>query len=274
MEKFKLKKSISLATAQRWMKKLGYRWTMILTGQYIDGHEHINVMNYRQKVFLPLWMSIEEQTRRWTADFANEDGEWPCNRRTVVWFHDESTFYANDQWKLHWVHKDEKAIPCAKGEGASLMVADFVSANYGWLRSPDKTKEARVIFKAGINCEGYFMNEDILKQATMAMDILKEHYPDDDHDLVLHSQRVICQKAPRQSVHSGGLTYLYLIVMESRYISTVRQESLQESCSKRRFQWIMHSSKMAHHNSCTTQITMLHIQAASRAWLSFSKSTG
>jgi hypothetical protein len=64
------------------------------------------------------------------------------------------------------------------------MVADFISADYGWLRSPDKTKEARVIFKAGINREGYFTNEDILKQATTAMDILAEYYPHEDHKFV------------------------------------------------------------------------------------------
>jgi len=42
-------------------------------------------------------MSIEEQTRKWMADFADEDtGEQPQNQHTVVWFHDESTFYANN----------------------------------------------------------------------------------------------------------------------------------------------------------------------------------
>ena len=35
------------------------------------------------------------------------------------------------------MHKSETAVPQAKGEGASLMVADFVSADYGWLWSPD-----------------------------------------------------------------------------------------------------------------------------------------
>src|SRR5882724_13259285 len=42
------------------------------------------------------------------------------------------------------------------------MVADFVSANYGWLHSPD----------------------DILWQAMHAMDILQEHYPSEKHVFV------------------------------------------------------------------------------------------
>ena len=70
----------------------------------------------------------------WTQNGTEEEvGEWPQPQWVVVWFHDESTFYVNDHWKKRWVHKSEKAVPCAKGEGASLMVANFVSANYGWL---------------------------------------------------------------------------------------------------------------------------------------------
>jgi hypothetical protein len=64
------------------------------------------------------------------------------------------------------------------------MVADLVSADYGWLRSPDGKEEARVLFKAGKNREGYFTNDDILNQANRAMDILEKYYPDEDHVLV------------------------------------------------------------------------------------------
>ena len=131
-------------------------------------------------------MSIEECTRKWKEDRVEEEiDERPQNDRpVVVWFHDESTFYANDHRKLHWVHKNETAVPHPKGEGASLMVADFVSADYGWLHSPDNTKEARVFFKAGKNQEGYFTNEDILNQTTVAMDILTEFYPNKEHKFV------------------------------------------------------------------------------------------
>jgi hypothetical protein len=53
--------------------------------------------------------------------------------RVVVWFHDESTFYAHDRRDVCWVHLMEGAIPKPKGEGTSLIVAHFVSADYGWL---------------------------------------------------------------------------------------------------------------------------------------------
>jgi len=83
-----------------------------------------------------------------------------------------------------WVHKDEAATPYAKGKGASQMVADLVSADYGWLQSPDGKEEARVLFKAGKNREGYFTSDDILEQAEKAINILKKHYPNEDHVLV------------------------------------------------------------------------------------------
>jgi len=37
----------------------------------------------------------------------------------------------------------------AEGEGVLLMVADFVSANYGWLHTLDGTLQDQMLFKAG-----------------------------------------------------------------------------------------------------------------------------
>ena len=75
------------------------------------------------------------------------------------------------------------------------MVADFVSADHGWLRSPDGSAEARVLFKAGKNRDGYFSNDGILEQANKAMDILKENFPDEDHILVYDNARTHLKRA-------------------------------------------------------------------------------
>ncbi|KAG2107647.1 uncharacterized protein F5147DRAFT_577508, partial [Suillus discolor] len=57
--------------------------------------------------------------------------------------HDESMFYVNDQRKSKWVHKNISATPYTKGEEeASLMVTDFMSADHGWLQSPDGKEPA------------------------------------------------------------------------------------------------------------------------------------
>ncbi|KDQ22209.1 hypothetical protein PLEOSDRAFT_36105 [Pleurotus ostreatus PC15] len=48
-----MKKCISEVTAQHWMKKMGYRWTLHPSGQFVDGHERVDVVHYRQNIFLP-----------------------------------------------------------------------------------------------------------------------------------------------------------------------------------------------------------------------------
>ena len=105
-------------------------------------------------------------------------------KRIIAWFHDESVFYAHDRRKKGWYHKDASAKPYAKGEGASLMIADFVSADFGWLASPDQKRSARRIFKPGKNRDGYFSNDDIIEQANEAIDILQEFHPDYEHILI------------------------------------------------------------------------------------------
>lgn len=116
----------------------------------MDGHERDDIVEYRQMVFLPRWKKLKPNLHAWTKDGTEEEvGKQPQPQWLVVWFYDESTFYANDRQRKRWVHKSKKAVPRAKGKGASLMVADFVSADYAWLRSPNGKESACVIFKAG-----------------------------------------------------------------------------------------------------------------------------
>jgi len=97
------------------------------------------------------------------------------------------------------VSTKKKPKPYTKGEGASEMVTGLVSADYGWLQSPDGKEEARVLFKAGKNWEGYFMADDILKQPEKAIDILQKHYQDQDHVLV-YDNASTHQKQPDSSL--------------------------------------------------------------------------
>jgi hypothetical protein len=198
---------MDISTAQRWMKKLDYHWAYDPKDQYVDGHEQEDVVDYRQNVFLPRWANIKACTQDWSNC---QPDPLPHKRKVVVWFHNELTFYANDRRVARWVHSNEAAKPYAKGEGASHMVADLVSANYGWLRSPDGEEEARVLFKAGKNCEGYFTAKNILNQAAMAIDILKKHYPDEDHVLVYDNATT------HQKQADGALSACYMPLNTSK----------------------------------------------------------
>ena len=113
----------------------------------------------------------------WADGDIPEFGPAVPGQRIITWFHDESIFYAHDRRKKGWYHKDAAAKPYAKGDGHSLMVADFVSADFGWLLSPDGKQSARRILKPGVNRDGYFTNDDILKQVEEAMSIVKECQP-------------------------------------------------------------------------------------------------
>ncbi|KAJ7309359.1 hypothetical protein DFH08DRAFT_1050065 [Mycena albidolilacea] len=144
--RLRIKRKISICTAQRWMKKMGYRWKREPKGMYSDGHEREDVVAYRQNVFLPQWKALEARTRWWDNNHSdkwiNFDAEMRAyfgpgsdGRIVVIWRHDESTFYAHDRRDVRWVHETEHASIKSKGEGASQMVGDFVSPDYGWLRS-------------------------------------------------------------------------------------------------------------------------------------------
>jgi hypothetical protein len=120
----------------------------------------------------------------WDEDNLLEFWPRPWGHWTIAWFHDESVFYAHDQWHKIWHHKDAPAKLYAKGEGILMMLADFMSMDFGWLQSPDGTRTAWRILKPGKNQEGYFTNEDIQAQVKEAMDILTEFYPEYDHVLI------------------------------------------------------------------------------------------
>src|SRR6266481_5396437 len=124
------------------MHAMNYRYSKQPTGMYIDGHEHKDVVEYRQEIFLPLWAKLEERMMTWTNDdvpnLPRAMPTFPSEKRVVQWTHDESTFYANDRRKSRWVHVDEKPEPVKKGEGVSIMVSNFYSPDLGWLKSKDK----------------------------------------------------------------------------------------------------------------------------------------
>jgi hypothetical protein len=115
---------------------MSYRWKREPKGQYKDGHKREDVVKYRQNVFLPAMEKLLDRMTKWRADGSAEPDDIG-RLRVIFWNHNESTFFANDRRTLRWVHESEGAKPYTKGEGASLMVADFVSAEFGWLRSPD-----------------------------------------------------------------------------------------------------------------------------------------
>lgn len=182
---FGLNSAISLSTAKQWMHTLGYHWRRDHRGQYVDGHERADVVAYCQEVFIPQILEHQSRLNKWGKDGVTlEHTVSPGERPVEEWYHDEVTFYANDRRHSGWKYINAGSDPRPKGEGASIMVSNFVSADRGWCCSPDGKESAEVIFRAGRAHDGWFTNQDILDQASRTMDILDKYYPDSDHVLI------------------------------------------------------------------------------------------
>ena len=183
-EKYGFNRNICLATAKRWMKKLGYRWVRRYRGQYADGHEREDIIGAR-KEFIRQWYEFVPRMRVWTGDDLTISEPLPPGTRPVVaWPHDESTYYAHDRRESRWVKVGESATPYKKGDGPSCMAARFVSADHGYGCSPDGKETSNIVFKAGAARDGYFDNNDILAQATKHMDLCEKYWPDEEHILI------------------------------------------------------------------------------------------
>ncbi|KAJ7210488.1 hypothetical protein GGX14DRAFT_625775 [Mycena pura] len=88
--------SISLRTARRWLHKLGWTYSQVKKGVYVDGHEREDVVQYRNEVFLP---KMAEYQRR-MAKYIEVKGEevlkrieptlGPGETELIPLFHDES----------------------------------------------------------------------------------------------------------------------------------------------------------------------------------------
>jgi hypothetical protein len=105
---------------------------------YVDGHEREDVVAYRRE-FIQRWKQYEKRMTTYSNDGIPTEPQGGFAVPQIGWFklilvtHDESTFYANDQRKVKWIHKDERMAPQPKGEGASIMISDFLVPEWGRL---------------------------------------------------------------------------------------------------------------------------------------------
>ncbi|THU98763.1 hypothetical protein K435DRAFT_660226 [Dendrothele bispora CBS 962.96] len=184
MERHSIDRIISTRTARRYLNILGYRFHEAKKGQYKDGHEREDVTIYRDTQFIPKMKSLLAHSNLYDRDGKPLPPSVPNGKQVIIWYHDETIFYAHDRRRKAWYHKDSAAKLGAKGEGVTLMIADFVSAEFGWLASPDGESRARREFRPGKNKDGYFTAEDIQAQVKEAMDIVQEWYPGYEHVFV------------------------------------------------------------------------------------------
>ena len=191
-------RKVSVQTARKWMHELGFIVLDAKKGTFVDGHERNDVVEYR-KTFL---------RRMVTLGFLNPanaptdeakcalPGDLECPpqtvlEKTVVFFHDESTFQCNDDQPTFWGKKGTHIIR-PKGKGAGIMVSDFIDEKNGYLAltqeeydrakvsAPNVRMYARELFEYGEAKEGYWTSDKFMEQLKKAVVIAEVKYPKED----------------------------------------------------------------------------------------------
>jgi hypothetical protein len=179
-------KRISRTTTYNWLRRLGFYKSESKKGVYIDGHEREDVIQYRQKVFLP---KIEELLSYTIQYEEKDDGTWkPIHpslplgvKQHVFYFHDESCFHGYDYKKIIWLDSitEQQKMP-GKSKGKLVHCSDFIGPE-GRIRVPRLNGEyddARKIIYPGSNGDPWWDTKQLLAQLSITLDIFEKKHPD------------------------------------------------------------------------------------------------
>ncbi len=147
----------------------------------MDGHERADVVDYRQKIFLP---AMEEFGWRMAL---YEGPELKCipptlapgEREIIPNFHDESTFHGNEESRSAWLRKDEQPLR-KKGRGKLIHASAFINPETGRLIYTDKSGKVRDSMKIiypGAQGDAWWDTNQLLAQMVDAVEILELAHP-------------------------------------------------------------------------------------------------
>jgi hypothetical protein len=176
------KKPISTHTARRWLIKLGWRYTHVKKGVYMDGHERVDVVEYRQKIFLPLMEKFEARMVHYEGPDLKkvEPTLRPGERDIIPNFHDESSFHANEEVRSLWLQKGEQLLR-RKGRGRLIHVSAFINLETGCLILLDDTgavmRDSTKIIYPGSGGDAWWDCEQLLKQMEDAIQVFEAAHP-------------------------------------------------------------------------------------------------
>lgn len=176
------------------MHELGFEVVLKKKGTYVDGHEREDVVEYCKK-FLRKMVGLgflskdnaptEDAKKALPADIPAPTGNVD---KTVVIFHDESTFQANDDQPTLWAEKGTSVMR-PKSKGSGIMVSDFIDEKNGYLaltqeeydrakiEDPKAKMYARQLLEYGESKEGYWTLDKFMLQIKEAVKIVKIKYP-------------------------------------------------------------------------------------------------
>jgi hypothetical protein len=132
--------SIVEQTTCRWLNRMEWRYGKVRRGMYIDSHKRDDMVAYRTG-FVERWRTLyAPQMITYNNGGSTAftpitiPGQDPCFQLILV-THNESTSYAYNRRKSKWNAPSRLSGPDTehKGDGASIMVSDFLTADWGRL---------------------------------------------------------------------------------------------------------------------------------------------
>jgi len=159
----KVVKGITIETARQFIHQEGFCYVEHKKGLYYDGHEQPDVVEYRQKVFIPQmdtyhkWLveyrpdNLEEEVTKLPDNYVE-----PC---LVLVPQDEMTAQANNGLKKSWVPDGEQPLK-KKGVGRGIHQSDVICATVGYVKKASQSMEY------GKNCDGYWDGAMFVNQMT------------------------------------------------------------------------------------------------------------
>ena len=104
-------KKISVEVSRRWLHDVGFKVKRITKGIYVDGHEREDVVMDRDEFFKSMtalgFLQISNAPSEETAGLLPDVEVSPDANDTIFWFHDESTYHANDDEFTMWNYADD-----------------------------------------------------------------------------------------------------------------------------------------------------------------------
>ncbi|OCH83671.1 hypothetical protein OBBRIDRAFT_715084, partial [Obba rivulosa] len=152
-------------TARRWLIKLGWRYSVVQKGVYIDGHEREDIVDYHQKEFLLTMVGYKLQMTHYEGpELLKVEPQLKEGKKSIIpYFYDECCFNVNDEWRS-----------C----GCLIHISNFINSETGCLILTDKdgniVKDARKIVYLGSNGDLWWDNEQLLVHIKSTIKIHKE----------------------------------------------------------------------------------------------------
>jgi hypothetical protein len=177
---------VSLATAHRYIVRLGFTVLEHSKSYFVDGHQRKDVIDYRQDYYLP---KLAELSKRIIHTEPNKVEQQQfltvpsSDRPIVIVNHDESVFYTKDEQQRSWHCKGMPKPMKQKSTGAGIMVSAYINEiQAGVLRVDDddtalKKEDDAALQYLEIGKDQYWKSDLMVAQLKETIRIFKSRFP-------------------------------------------------------------------------------------------------